>query len=175
MNKALRALTLTLAFTISTSLYAQEIPRKLENLEIFNLNDKPAMLPMWGEKNLMIFYIDPDRAGQNQDFTDTLEGDKLAQHPDIFGFGVINLEDAPFIPTGLARAMAEKRTEHNGATVLIDKKRTLSTDWNLGDCNNKFVLLLVNKNQELIFLRSGVFSEQDKADFFEIIDEWKKE
>ncbi len=67
----------------------------------------------------------------------------------------MNLKDAPMVPNSMARNMARKRTAKNGATVLADQDRILSTAWNLGDCNNKFVLMFVTKEGELVFLRKG--------------------
>ena len=69
--------------------------------------------------------------------------------------------------------MAKKRTEKNGATVLADQERTLSSAWGLGDCNNQFVLMIVSKEGELVFLRKGVLSEADKEAFYETIDKYR--
>lgn len=85
----------------------------------------------------------------------------------------MNLKDAPMIPNGMARNMARKRTEKNGATVLADQERTLSTAWGLGDCNNKFVLMFVNKEGELVFLRKGELSEADKQEFYKVLDQYR--
>ena len=152
------------AFTLAASAAAaQELPRKVNNVEVLDLDGNPAKLPHWGEKNLMIFYVDPDRHKQNH----------RAQSDNIFGFGVMNLKDAPMVPNGMARNMAKKRTAKNGALVLADQDRILSKAWELGDCNNQFVLMIVSKEGELVFLRKGVLSEQDKADFYETIEKYK--
>ena len=152
---------------------AQNLPRKVENVKILDLQGKPAQLPCFGEKNLMIFYVDPDRHKQNEDFTIELEENHRAQGDNLYGFGVMNLKDAPMIPNGMARNMAKKRTEKNGALVLADQERVLSTAWGLGDCNNQFVLLFVTKEGELVFLRKGELSEQDKQAFYDVIDRYK--
>ena len=162
------------AFTLAASAAAaQELPRKVNNVEVLDLDGNPAKLPHWGEKNLMIFYVDPDRHKQNNDFTIELEQNHRAQSDNIFGFGVMNLKDAPMVPNGMARNMAKKRTAKNGALVLADQDRILSKAWELGDCNNQFVLMIVSKEGELVFLRKGVLSEQDKADFYETIEKYK--
>ena len=114
-----------------------------------------------------------DRHKQNNDFTVELEENHRAQGDNIYGFGVMNLKDAPMVPNGMARNMAKKRTAKNGALVLADQDRILSTAWELGDCNNQFVLMIVSKEGELVFLRKGVLSEQDKADFYETIEKYK--
>lgn len=170
----LRTIVLLTAFAFAASAAeAQERPRKVENVEIKDLNGKPAKLPYFGEKNLMIFYVDPDRHKQNEYFTIELEENHRAQSDRIHGFGVMNLKDAPMVPNGMARNMARKRTEKNGATVLADENRTLSTAWGLGDCNNKFVLLFVTKEGELVFMRKGELSEADKEAFYKVLDQYR--
>ncbi len=160
------------ALTLSTA-SAQELPRKVQNVELLDLDGNPAKLPYFGEKNLMIFYVDPDRHKQNEEFTFELEKNHRASGDNIYGFGIMNLMDAPMIPNGMARSMAKKRTEKNGATVLADQNRTLSNAWKLGDCNNQFVLMIVSKEGELVFLRKGVLSEADKKAFYDIIDKYR--
>lgn len=165
---------LAAVFTLRASLApAQELPRKVSNVEVLDLDGNPAGLPHWGEKNLMIFYVDPDRHKQNEDFTLELEENHRASGDNLYGFGVMNLKDAPMIPNGMARSMAKKRTAKNGATVLADQDRILSRTWGLGDCNNQFVLMLVSKEGELVFLRKGLLSEADQEAFYEIVEKYR--
>lgn len=161
-----------LLFGVS-ALSAQDLPRKVENVQILDLDDNPSKLPYFGEKNLMIFYVDPDRHKQNEDFTEDMEKNHRAEGENLYGFGVMNLKDAPMVPNGMARSMAKKRTAKNGATVLADENRVLSTAWGLGDCNNQFVLMLVSKEGELVFLRKGELSEKDKAEFYRVVEQYK--
>ena len=172
--KKMKVIAMLTAFALTASLAAaQALPSKDSNIEILDLNGKPAKLPHFGEKNLMIFYVDPDRHKQNNDFTLELERTHRAESENIYGFGIMNLKDAPMIPNGMARNMAKKRTEKNGALVLADQERVLSTAWGLGDCNNQFVLLFVSKEGELVFLRKGELSEEDKQAFYDVIDRYK--
>lgn len=172
MKMKMTMLLAALAFVASTAT-AQSLPRKVSNVEILDLAGQPAKLPYWGEKNLMIFYVDPDHHKQNEEFTVELEENHRAQGDNIYGFGIINLGDAPMIPNRIARNMARKRTEKNGATVLADQDRVVSKAWELGDCNNQFVLMIVSKEGELVFLRKGVLSEEDKAAFYETIEKYR--
>lgn len=158
---------------VASATFAQENPRMVKNVELLDLDGNPAKLPHFGEKNLMIFYVDPDRHKQNEDFTFELEENHRASGDNIYGFGVMNLKDAPMIPNAMARSMAKKRTAKNGATVLADQDRVLSRAWGLGDCNNQFVLMIVSKEGELVFLRKGILSEQDKQDFYDIIEKYR--
>ena len=45
------------------------LPHKVENLEIRDLRNQPTHMPYWGDKNMLIFYVDPDKHRQNHEFT----------------------------------------------------------------------------------------------------------
>ncbi len=157
-----------LGLMMALAVTAQENNNKLPNVELMDLKKQPTMLPWWGEKHLLIFYVDPDRHKQNEDFTVEIEENHAAQGENIEGFGVLNLKDT-MLPSGIVRTMARKRTEKNGATVLADTDRTLAKAWGLGDCNNQFVLMLVSKDGEMLFLRKGELTEEDKAEFYRVV------
>ena len=168
---------LMLAMLLGASLaYAQELqlPHKVDNVELEDLYGEKVTLPMWGEKNLLIFYIDPDKHKQNYQFTVDLEENHAASGDNIYGFGIVNLKDSWYpVPNSTIRSMARKRTEKNGATVITDPDRTLAQKWGLGDCNNQFVLLIVSKEGELVFMRKGVLSEADKEAFYQTIEKYR--
>ena len=114
----MKVIAMLAAFALTASaVQAQELPRKVQNVEVLDLDGKPAKLPYFGEKNLMIFYVDPDRHKQNEDFTIELEQNHRAESDNIHGFGVMNLKDAPMVPNGMARNMAKKRTAKNGGAA----------------------------------------------------------
>ena len=160
----MKVIVMLAAFALTASAAAaQELPRKVQNVEVLDLDGKPAKLPHFGEKNLMIFYVDPDRHKKNG----------RASGENIYGFGVMNLKDAPMVPNGMARSMAKKRTASNGATVLADQDRILSKAWGLGDCNNQFVLMIVSKEGELVFVRKGILSDADKEAFYQTVEKYK--
>ena len=174
MNRKMQiGLALILLIFAVSALPAQNLPRKVENVALTDLQKNPTTLPHFGEKNLMIFYVDPEVHKQNEAFTYELEESHRADSPEIFGFGVINAKDAPWYPNGIIRSMARKRTEKNGALVLLDDNRRLMQQWDLGSCDDKFVLLFVNKAGELVFMRKGELTEADKEAFYKVIDQYK--
>ena len=141
---------------MSVAVSAQSsLPRKVSDVTLLDLNGDPTQLPYWGEKNLMIFYIDPDHHKQNEDFTTDMEENHRVEGENLFGFG------------------ARKRTASNGATVLADQNNTLRDAWQLGDCNNMFVLLLVSKEGDLVFMRKGPLSDADKKEFYQVVQKYR--
>lgn len=101
----MKVIAMLAAFALTASaVQAQELPRKVQNVEVLDLDGKPVKLPYFGEKNLMIFYVDPDRHKQNEDFTIELEQNHRAESDNIHGFGVMNLKDALEANSPLIRA-----------------------------------------------------------------------
>lgn len=150
------------AFALSTD--AQSLPRKVRNVEVQDLDAQKARLPWWGEKNLLIFYVDPEVPKQNHDFITYLEETGRVEGPNIVGFGIVNLKDAVY-PNNVVRKIADARTAKNGATILCDPDHYISSAWRLGDCNNMFVIMLVNKAGELVYIHKGEMSEEEQQKF----------
>ena len=130
------------------------------------------MLPWFGEKHILVFYVDPDRHKQNDDFTHEIEHNHAAQGENIEGIGILNLKDT-ILPNGIVRTIARKRTEKNGATILADTDHSLAKAWGLGDCNNQFVLMLVSRDGEMLYLRKGELTEEDKAEFYRVVTQYR--
>lgn len=151
---------------------AESLPHKVENVELLSLDNETAKFPHWGEKHLLIFYVDPDKHSQNHEFTVEIEENHAAAGENIYGIGILNLKDT-WLPNSVVRTIARKRTEKNGATILADTERALAKKWGLGDCNNQFVLMLVSKDGELVFCKKGELSEADKADFYEMVKKYR--
>jgi len=153
---------------------AQSLPRTVKNLNLVDLNGNPVTLPMWGEKNLMIFYVDPDHHKQNQKFTEEMEQNHRAAGDNLYGFGIINLKDSWYpVSDNTVRNMARKRTEKNGATVISDPDRSVSTSWGLGNCNNQFVLMIVTREGELVYVHKGEYTEAEKEEFYRFVEAYK--
>lgn len=171
-----KTIVMLAAMLCASAAFAQEpqLPLKVENVELEDLYGEKVSLPMWGEKNLLIFYIDPDKHKQNYQFTVDLEENHAASGDNIYGFGIVNLKDSWYpVPDSTIRSMARKRTEKNGATVITDPDRILAEKWGLGDCNNKFVLMIVSKEGELVYMKKGELSEADQAEFYEVIKKYR--
>lgn len=165
---------LTAALLLSaTAAGAQEPVRKVDNVTLKTLDGQETTLPGWGEQHLLIFYVDPDHHKQNEAFTYELEENGRAHSDRIKAFGILNLKDAPMLPNGIVRSMARKRTAKNGALVLADEHRILQSAWELGKCNNLFVLLFVTKEGEIVFQRKGELTEADKEAFYKVLDQYR--
>ena len=150
---------------------------KVENLTISDLKGNPAQLPYWGNKNVLIFYVDPDaylNGNDTADFAAEIEKNKRAAGPAIEGFGIMNFPDT-WLPKDLLRKICYKRTEKNGAIIIDDDKHLFKNAWNLGNCNGKFLLILVDKQGIVRYIRREPMDAEGKKEFYEMIKNYTHE
>lgn len=175
MGKKLLTATLAAVIAIGASYAQQQTARvgtKVRQVEVRDSNNDPVPLPFFGQKHLLIFYPDPDRASQNQEFTDYLEENQINSN-NIYSFGIVNLKDAPMMPNSIVRSVIRKKERKTGATIYTDPDYLLRDAWGLGDVNNLFTIIFVTKQGEIAFLKKGEMSKDDIDKFFEVIDRYK--
>jgi hypothetical protein len=149
------------------------LPVKVPDVTLTDLDRHPTGFSEYGRKHLMIFYVDPDAHRQNREFQAELEARQPELYsPGIQSYAVLNLADT-ILPNGLVRSIAERRTRGQPSISLADADGKLRDAWGLGDCNGKFCLLFVTCEGELVYFRSGVFTERDKADFYDTVAKYQ--
>ncbi len=141
-------------------------------VNIRDASDNPIPIPQLGKKHLLIFYVDPDHANQNTEFTNHLEQNHILSDK-IHSFGIVNLKDAPMLPNSIVRAMVRKKIKQTGADIYTDPDHLLRDGWNLGDVNNQFTLIFVTKDLEIKFLSKGELTQEQIKEFYRVIDEYK--
>ena len=146
--------------------------RVLPDVEVQDTKKNPVMLPDFGKKHLLLFYVDPDKHNQNKEFVEDMEQNHRAESDNITAYGIINLKDTIF-PNGIVRSLAARRTEKNHALILTDPNHLLRDAWQLGDVNNKFAIIFVTKDRELAFFKAGEFSQEDIDEFYRIIEKYR--
>ena len=117
------------SFGLTLTAEAQSLPRKVRNVEVQDLDTNKARLPWWGEKNLLIFYVDPEVPKQNHDFITYIEETGRVQGPNIEGFGIVNLKDVPtYTRSELTDALHDSFGFRTDFTIISrsDMKRLIS-------------------------------------------------
>lgn len=93
-----RSLIFAAALLFGVGAYAKG-PNNIEgktvpHVKIRDLQNQPIDLPYLGKAPLLLFYVDPDHAGQNSDFIAYLEEHQIGGDK-IQAYGIVNLKDAP--------------------------------------------------------------------------------
>lgn len=141
---------------------------KVPQVTIRDASNNPMQLPHWGKKAYLIFYPDPDHASQNKTITNYLKSHPI-NSPNIFAFGIVNLNDAPLLPNGIVRMMIRREVNQTGANIYTDVDNTLSRSWHMGDVNNKFCILFIDKNSIVRFFKAGELTAAEREELLQVI------
>ena len=172
-----RSITAVLLAFVSGGVMAQTqtaaVGTKVKQTKVCDPSNNPVELPYFGQKNLMIFYVDPDHANQNSEFVAELEENQVKSDK-IYGFGIVNLKDAPLLPNSIVRMMVRKKVKKTGAAIYTDPDHMLRDAWGLGDVNDQFVLLLIAKDGTIEFMSKGELSKAQIDEFYRVVEKLKK-
>lgn len=164
---------LALALLIQSPLRASAevaVGATLTDATIRDANNKPAQIPDLGQKILLILYTDPDEKDQNDPFADAVKAKGLDQT--VFrSVGIANMKDAPLKPDGIIRSIVRGKIDKYKVTILTDPDRLLIKQWDLGDCNNKSVVLIIDRSKTLRFYKKGRLNEVDHAAALKLLDD----
>ncbi len=134
---------------------------KVESITIMDANNKPIIIPDLGKKMVLIFYPDPDNAKGNKEFSDAM---KKTDFPlkYFMCMGIVNLKDAPIYPDWLLRIVIRRElATHHKAVIYTDPDRRLAKAWGMGDCNNKFVVILIDQNRRVLLYKKTRMTRQE--------------
>ncbi len=159
-----------LLLLLATPIFAQE-GNIVPNIEVADHLDKTLTLPHFGQRHLLIFYIDPDRLTQNGELSNNIFHDHRNISSKLSCISILNHKDAQKIPDAVIKKIAAKHTEQGRMPFFIDYSATLSSIWRLGDCNNYTVLILVDPNGQILFVNKGKLSEYSKDRLYRLIRE----
>jgi len=130
-----------------------------QSIKLTNLNNSEIQIPDFGKKMLFIVYLDPDVEGITDELTDAINKKGYAQAR-LGALGVVNCKDT-WIPDKAiitkARFMQKKYPE---SEILLDKSSTLKTNWNIGDCNNVAVIMIVGQDKKIKFIKKVKTKEE---------------
>lgn len=159
-----------LALSPLTARAEVQVGATLGNAEVRDASDKPTQIPELGSKILLILYTDPDEADQNDAFADAVKAKTLDQT--VFkSVGIANMEDAPAKPNWIIRSIVRGKIKKYNVTILTDPKKLLVKAWDLGDCNNKSVVMIIDKEKKLRFFKKGKLSDTDHAAALKLLDD----
>ncbi len=172
LTRGLLAAALLLGLQAPDAL-AASVGQKLTNPELRDGNDKPAKIPDFGTKVLAIFYSDPDVSDQNDPFADKLKAANLDKTV-YRGVGVANMKDT-WLPDSVIRSIVRKKIEKYDATILTDPAHLLKNAWQLGDCDEKSVVIVVDKTGTVRYLKSGAMTPAEIESTYNLVLELMKQ
>ncbi len=152
---------LVLFLLTAAPLHALEVGDIVENVQIRDAHNKPMYIPALGKKMLLIFYPDPDNPSHNKEIGDAMKKTNFGlKH--FMCMGIVNLKDAPLYPDWLLRIVIRRElASHDKAVIYTDPNHILKKAWNLGDCNNRFLVLLIDENRRVLLFKRTKMTQKE--------------
>ena len=136
-----------------TFAHAATVGQELSNVQMKDAENKPASIPDFGKKLVGIFYNDADEADMNDPLADAIKAKNFDENK-YAGIGIGNLKDSK-APSFLIRKIIRGKIEKYKTTILTDPDLTLARAWDLGDCNNTSVFVLIGKDKKVKYIKKG--------------------
>lgn len=159
-----------------------ENPYKVVNPSIVTLTNDVSDLPDYGSRHMFLFYVDPESyvtESANRALEKELKADGAmgwegkTYSPKIQGYAVLNLADTK-LPSGLIRGIVRLVLGKNIPSLnYADNDHSLRNAWKLPDVNNKFVLMFIDKDGNLVFYRESPMSPEDKELMYNTIQRYR--
>jgi hypothetical protein len=142
---------------------AANVGEILEPVKLADVDGEQTDIPDFGKKVLVIFYNDADRADLNDPLADAIKAADFDPESHR-GIGIANLKDSK-APNFIIRGVIRGKIEKYESTILTDPDLRLPKAWDLGDCNNDSIVMLVGKDRKLERTQRGGIRGQDITDW----------
>ncbi len=126
--------------------YALSVGQTVPGVQVRDSQNRPTAIPDLGSKVVTVFYNDTSAA----DFTDpiaTALKDKDYPKAKYRGQGIANMLDSGGVPDWLIRSIVRKKEKKFDTKILTDPSHLLKNAWNLGDCNDIGVVIVIGKDR----------------------------
>ena len=159
MSKRIRSGSIVLAGAVGALLVTAGVGRAakvgdvLTSPELRDASDQPTTIPDFGSKVVAIFYNDADEADMNDPLADAIKAKNFDEKL-YRGLGIANLADSK-APNFLIRKIIRGKIEKYNSVILTDPDRLLPKAWDLGDCNNTSVFILVGADRQVKHVQRG--------------------
>ena len=129
-----------------------QILKSIQNIKLTDLNNSGILIPDFGKKTLFVIYIDPDVAGITDELTDAVNK-KGFPSAKLGALGVVNCKDTWIPDKAIITKARFMQKRYPKSEILLDKSSSLKNGWNLGDCNNLAVVMIVGQDGKIKFLQ----------------------
>lgn len=145
----------------------------LANIELETAKKQLQFLPDFGQKVVIVFYVDPDKYDINDPVCDAIENSGIGS--ELCGIGVVNCADT-WIPDGLIRmGIRMKAKQYEGAIILLDYENKMAKDWNLGNCDDASVIIIIGKDRKVKFFKPVKSEEESEHSISDVLAVLKEE
>jgi predicted transcriptional regulator len=164
MRKFHQAITVVAALAIGAVIaLAATIGQVVSTVQIMDAYKKPVTIPNIGTKVVAVFYNDYEGADVNDPCADVLKDARLDEKT-FYSCGIANLKDNPmWLADGIVRLVVKGKVEKYKTDIFLDKTHFVKNAWNLGDCDNGSVTIIIGKDKRIKYLKKVTTKEESKS------------
>jgi predicted transcriptional regulator len=144
------------------------IGQAAKNVKIQDAEGKEAVIPYLGTRVISIFYNDPDTADIGDPLADAIKDKKYPEQKYV-GIGIANCKDAPMKPDSIIRWVLRMKIKKYKSTMLADVDSSVKKAWDLGDCNDTCVVIIIGKDGRVKYVTSIKNKDQGKSKIAEVL------
>ena len=147
----------------ATITFAAAIGQTLSNVQVTNAFKKQVEIPNLGSKVVAVFYNDYEGADMNDPCADVLKAAKIPE-ASFYSCGIANLKDNPkWLADWVVRLVVKGKVEKYKTDIFLDYKHVVKNAWDLGDCNDGSVLVIIGKDRKIKYLKKVKTKEESGA------------
>ena len=164
---------LTTLLTSTVVIFALNVGEVPKEVTLFGENGglvdgTPWSSTMLKDKLHVVFYVDPDKKGDNEAFIDALHA-KNYDREKYGSVAIINLK-ATWLPNfAIEKKLKAKQEQFPQTTYAKDKTKYLVAEWELADDSSN--VLVFDKEGKLLYNHSGAIEGEEMEKVFTIIEE----
>jgi len=142
---------------------AAAIGQVVSTVQIMDAYKNPVTIPNIGTKVVAVFYNDYEGADVNDHCADVLKYAKLDEKK-FYSCGIANLKDNPmWLADGIVRLVVKGKVEKYKTDIFLDKSHAIKNAWNLGDCDNGSMTVIIGKDRKIKYLKKVTTKEESAA------------
>jgi predicted transcriptional regulator len=159
-----RIITITILVFLIQNVSSQTniIGKSIQSLILRDSNDKNVAIPNVGKQVIIIFYTDPDEKDVNDPLSNAIKAKKYPKDK-YTAVGIGNCADTWLPNSAIRMGTRQKEKQYPGSVILLDIDRVLSKAWNLNDCNDKGVFIIIGKDQKIKYINYVKSQEESTA------------
>lgn len=159
-----RAIVVISIITVGAAIVlAAAIGQVVSTVQIMDAYKKPVSIPHIGSTVVAVFYNDYEGADVNDPCADVLKNAKLDEKK-FYSCGIANLKDNPmWLADGIVRLVVKGKVEKYKTDIFIDKNHALKNAWNLGDCDNGSMTIIIGRDRKIKYLKKVTTKAESAA------------
>jgi predicted transcriptional regulator len=149
------------------------VGKPVQSVILRDANDNSMAIPNMDKSVVVIFYTDPDEKDVNEPLSNAIKAKNYPKEK-YAGVGIGNCADTWLPNSAIRIAARQKEKQYPGSVIMIDSGHILAKTWNLGDCNDKGVVIIIGKDQKVKYLnvvKSQVESSSIISKVLKLIEE----